>query len=216
MESQHILKSEKVTVVSDYRERDVSKALKKFGAEIKVMPLETGDFVCSDRLVIERKSHSDFVSSIIDGRIFDQAKRMRDNFEKPIFIIEGTSNRNITANSMKATIASLAVNYGVSIISTKNKTDTALTIFWLAKKEQHESDRELSVRVGKRPKNKKKLQEQIVCGLPGISNVICRRLLDEFGTVENVFSANEEELMKVEGIGKTMASKIRDIVKKDY
>jgi ERCC4-type nuclease len=217
MDSQKIFKPKgKTTVVSDYREREVSEALKLFGAHVNKTSLAVGDFVCSDRLVVERKDHSDFVGSIIDGRIFDQAQRMREEFQKPVFIIEGNSNRDISVNALKAAVATLATNFGASVISTKNPRDTALTVFWLAKKEQQEAGREISIRVGKKSKDDRRLAEQIVCGLPGVSTVICKRLLERFGTVEDVFRASEEELMEVEGIGKKMAKRVRKVLEKKW
>lgn len=217
MQSQKILKPKgKTVVISDYREKEVTTNLKLLGARVNTTSLAIGDFVCSDRLVVERKNHSDFVGSIVDGRIFQQAKRMKEEFERPVFIIEGNSNRDISVNALKATIATLATNFRASVISTKNPKDTALTIFWLAKKEQQDSGREIAVRVGKKPKDEKKLQEQIVCGLPGVSTVICKRLLKKFGTVEGVFSTTEEELIEIEGIGKKLAKKIRKVLEKKW
>lgn len=217
MQSQKILKpAGKTVVVCDYREREVCEALKLFGAIVNKASLNVGDFVCSDRVVVERKDHSDFVGSIIDGRIFEQAQRMKDEFEKPMFVIEGNSNRDININALKAAIATLVTNFNASVISTKNPKDTALTIFWLAKKEQHECGRGISIKVGKKPKDERKLQEQIVCGLPGISTVMCKRLLEHFGSVEKVFSASEEELKEVKGVGKKLSSRIRKILEKNY
>ena len=217
MESQKILKPKgKTVVVCDYREGEVANNLKLFGAHVNKTSLAVGDFVCSDRLVVERKDHSDFVGSIIDGRIFEQAGRMKEGFELPVFIIEGVSNRDISVNALKAAIATLATNFSASVISTKNPKDTALTVFWLAKKEQQEHGRGLAIRVGKKSKDENRLAEQIVCGLPGVSTTICKRLLKRFGTVENVFSASEEELMEVEGIGKKLAKGIRSVLEIDW
>ncbi len=217
MQSQKIFKpKDKTTVVCDYREKEVANALKLFGAHVNKTSLAVGDFVCSDRVVVERKEHSDFVSSIIDGRIFEQAQQMKEEFEKPIFIIEGNSNRNISVNALKAAIATLAADHGVSLISTKNPKDTALTVFWLAKKEQQKHNRAVSIRVGKKSRDENKLQEQIVCGLPGVSIVIGRRLLEHFGSVEKVFTANEEELRKVKGVGKKLAKRIRRVLEKEW
>lgn len=217
MQSQKILKPKGETVVvCDYREKSVTKFLKDLGAKVNISPLKVGDFVCSDRVVVERKEHSDFVSSIIDGRIFEQARNMREEFKKPVFIIEGSSNRDININVVKATLASLATKSGASVISTKNEKDTALTIFWLAKKEQQEEKRGVLIKVGKKPKDEKLLQEKIICGLPGVSTVTSKKLLGHFGSVENVFKANEEELVEVEGIGKKLAERVRKIAKKRY
>lgn len=217
MQSQKIFKLKgKVVVVCDYREKEVSAALKLFGAHVNKTSLSIGDFVCSDRAVVERKEHGDFISSIIDGRIFEQAQHMKAEFGKPIFIIEGNSNRNISINALKAAIATLATNFDASIISTKNQKDTALTVFWIAKKEQQGAGRGISIKVGKKSKDERKLQEQILCGLPGVSTVTCKRLLDHFGSIEKVFAANEKELRGVKGVGKKLSELIRKILEKKY
>ena len=148
--------------------------------------------------------------------LIEQAQQMKDGFERPVFIIEGNSDRDISINALKAAIATLTSKFGASIISTKNPKDTALTIFWLAKKEQQEEGRDVSVHVGKKSKDERRLQEQIVCGLPGVSTVTCRHLLEHFGTIEKVFGASEEELCEVKGVGKKMAKRIRSVLEKEW
>lgn len=217
MEVQKILKPiEKIVIVADYREKEIIEHLKKFEAKINEMNLHVGDFICSEEVAIERKTHSDFISSIIDGRIFEQAKDLRKNFEKPIIIIEGYSTREINENALKGAIASLVLDFGISLISTRNPLDTARTIYWIAKKEQLERRKEISIRVGKKSKEMKKMQEEIVASLPGVSKIISRRLLEHFGSIEKIFSASEEELKKVQGVGKKLAKKIKKILTEQY
>jgi ERCC4-type nuclease len=217
METQKILKPNKVVIFADYREREVIDHLKKLDVIVNDTNLEVGDFILSDsRVVIERKTHSDFISSIIDGRVFEQAKLMRDNFSNPVIIIEGSSNRYINENALRAATASLIVNFNISLLNTKNSLDTAKTIYWIAKKEQEEDKHSVSIKVGKKPKEINKFQERIVSSLPNINSVISKRLLEHFGTVERVFSADEKELRKVKGIGKKLASKIRKILSEKY
>ncbi|MGC8812000.1 MAG: ERCC4 domain-containing protein [Candidatus Aenigmatarchaeota archaeon] len=214
METQKILKpKEKILVVCDYREKEVIENLKKLGALVNIRSLEVGDFIASEKVCIEKKNHSDFISSIIDGRIFEQASLLRKNFEKPIIIIEGYSNREINDNALKAAIACLLTDFGVSLVSTKNPLDTARLIYWIAKKEQCEAKNEVAIKVGKKPKETRKIQEFIVCSLPGVSTKTAVKLLKNFGSVEKIFSASEEELKKV--IGKK-AGKIRKILKEKY
>jgi Fanconi anemia group M protein len=206
---------EKVTVVADYREKEVSYFLKKFGADVNEINLQVGDFVCSDRIAVERKSHSDFISSIIDGRLFEQINALLENFETPIIIVEGHSNRQIEENAYKAALAKI-LSDGISVINTKNPADTAKIIFWLAKKEQKKELRQPVFKVGKKSIDSKILKEQIVASLPGVSSVISRRLLERFGSVEKIFTASEDELQKVKGIGKILAKKIKKIISENY
>jgi Fanconi anemia group M protein len=217
METQKILKPNKIVIFADYREKETIEHLKKMDIILTETNLEVGDFVLSDsRVVIERKTHSDFVSSIIDGRLFEQAKTMKDNFSNPVIIIEGSSNRYINENALRAAIASLITKFNISLLNTKNSLDTAKTIYWVAKKEQEEDKHSVSIKVGKKPKETHKLQEQIVSSLPNINSVISKRLLEHFGTVEKVFSADEKELRKVKGVGKKLANRIRKILSEKY
>ncbi len=218
METQKILRpAGKIVIISDYREREVIEHLKKMDVIVNEMGLEVGDFILSDnRVVIERKAHSDFISSIIDGRMFEQAKLLKENFNKPIIIIEGYSDRQVNENALKAAIASLLIDFNVSLLNTRNQADTAKTIYWIAKKEQEESKHSISFKVGKKPKGMKELQEMIVSSLPGISTVISRRLLEHFGTVEKLFTADENELEEVKGIGKKLSNRIRKILIEKY
>ena len=64
-------------------------------------------------------------------------------------------------------------------------------------------------RVGSRPKSKRALQLHILQGLPNVGPVRAGRLIDRFGTVEATITATPEHLAKVQGLGPTLARKIR-------
>ncbi len=212
MEFQKILKPRrKVVIICDYREKEVIFHLKELGALINEQALEIGDFICSERVGIERKSYNDFVNSVINGRVFEQAKNLKC-FKKPLIIIEGYSTRKINDNALKAAIATLLIDFNIPVLRTTNPKDTARIIYWIAKKEQIETKKEIGIKIGKKPKEIKELQEFIICSLPGISRVLGRRLLEKFGSLEKVFTASERELAKVRGISKNLAKKIRKIL----
>ncbi|MHA2408426.1 MAG: helix-hairpin-helix domain-containing protein, partial [Candidatus Ranarchaeia archaeon] len=61
-----------------------------------------------------------------------------------------------------------------------------------------------------------KIQEFVVAGVPGINNVLARRLLEKFGTIEKIFTANEEELTSVKGVGKAKAVRIKEVITAKY
>lgn len=218
METQRILRPhDKVVVIADYREKEVIENLKNLGANVNEMSLKVGDFVCSDDgIVIERKTHSDFVSSIIDGRIFEQLKHLKENYEKPVIIVEGFSDREMNDNVLKATVASLIAKFNVSFVSTKNSLDTARMVYWLAKKEQEDANQTLGFKQGKKPKDTKRLQEFILSSIPGISTVLARRLLENFKSVENVVNATEDELSEIKGLGKKRATRIKKLLMNKY
>lgn len=142
---QHILKPKnQVIIFADFREEGsgIKDLMEEMGVNVKDMDLKVGDYICSDRVCVERKTSDDFINSIIDRRIFKQAEELIDNFTKPVIIIEGNYFReSMNENAIKAALSSLILDYGISVITIKDEEDTAKTIYWLAKREQIESQR---------------------------------------------------------------------------
>lgn len=213
--------SNRIKIYVDVRERntDILGVLRE-KARIEIRQLPVGDFILSDRIVVERKTINDFLQSIIDKRLLSQAEELSRNFEIPLMIIEGDrdmySLRDIHPNAIRGALASLSIDFGISIIPTINEEDTANTLLVIAKREQFPEDREIALRGEKKPPTIEEKQKYIVESLPNVSAVLARRLLEKFSTVRNIMNASKKELMKVEGIGKDKAERIYEVLNKGY
>ncbi|MFA4668375.1 DEAD/DEAH box helicase [Pyrococcus kukulkanii] len=209
-----------IRVVVDSRElrSEVVKRLKTLGIKLEFKTLDVGDYIVSEDVAIERKSANDFIQSIIDGRLFDQVKRLKEAYPRPIMIIEGQlyGIRNVHPNAIRGAIAAVTVDFGVPVIFSSNPEETAQYIFLIAKREQEEKEREVRIRSEKKALTLAERQRLIVEGLPHVSATLAKRLLRHFGTVERVFTASEAELMKVEGIGEKIAREIRKVITAPY
>ncbi len=207
-------------VIVDYRERkSLVVEFLKDRCQIEEKSLDVGDYIISDRVGIERKTTQDFVSSILDGRLFEQLRNLKDNFESPILIVEGNglyANENVNPNAIRGALASVALDFSIPIIWSRTPRETSEYIFLLAKREQFKEGRTIRLRVEKKPKSIKELQEYLVAGLPGIDSVKAKALLKHFKCPEFVFTASEKELRQVRGIGKELAKKIRRVIGEDY
>ncbi|MDY6789033.1 MAG: DEAD/DEAH box helicase [Candidatus Nanohaloarchaea archaeon] len=210
---------EDVVIYADDRENKIAKQLSRKDIEVRTKRLEIADFIVSDRTAVERKTCKDFVDSIVDKRLFTQVKELKEQFENPILIIEGDTlykHRKVHPNAIRGAVASLALDYQIPVIWTEGREETVENLIALARREQEEQDRGISIRGEKTPKSEPELQKFIVSGLPNISDRLAERLLNEFGTVKDVFTASETELEKVEGIGESKAQRIREIVDKQF
>ena len=222
MESQKTLPTENIVVFVDTRENNnIIDYLKECGADVRQKQLLVGDYICSDRVGIEKKTIRDFLGSISNQRIFQQIRELKESFEKPVFLIEGNPEMlyyetNVHPNSIRGVLASIAINYGIPILWSSNIKESAEMIFWIAKREQTKRSTEISIRTKPKEESLPKNQEYLVAGLPNVSNVLSKRLLKEFKTVKKVFSASESRLKKVEGIGEEKAKKIFDVLNKEY
>jgi len=215
--------TKKVRIVVDHREskNGVFANLEKKDADIERQQLATGDYICSDRVCVERKTVPDFIQSVIDRRIFRQISEMKECFENPLLILEGNPEllfleRNIHPNMIRGALASLAVDYRIPIIWTGNPKETANQIYWLAYREQVKGKNSPVVRSPKKTVKKSDSQEFLLAGLPSVNSKLSRNLLKKFKTPKRVFSAKPERLMKVEGVGKEKARKIWELLNEEY
>jgi len=205
-----------IKVVVDDREFDLAKRLGD-GGGVNFKRLEIGDVVVSDKIVVERKTTADFVSSIVDGRLFRQATEMKDLYENPLIIIEGQpselyTHRAIHPNAIRGALASLVLKHGVPIIFTRDLQDTADFIRVLVTRES-KPDNGPSIKVPKAGTLREQ-QERLVCALPGINLVLARRLLDHFREPLALFTTDIKGLQEVEGIGKKKATLIFEVLRK--
>lgn len=211
----------KVKIFVDKREisSGIIEELGNYDCEVKEMTLAVGDYILSDRVVVERKSADDFLQSIINQRLFKQLKGLKDNYNKPVLILEGNSlnsDRRVPENVIRGALASVALDFSVPILWTRDISETAGMIFWIAQREQLGEKRELAIRGGRKSLPLYEQQEFLVAGLPGISNIRSREMLKYFKTPADIFLAEEKELIKVKKIGKVTAKNIRKVLNKKY
>lgn len=213
-------KEELPVVFADTREGNskVIRHLSEMEIDVKVQAMAVGDYQVSDEVVIERKTAKDFVDSIVDKRLFKQARSLMEEFKRPLIILEGDDlyNGMINPNAIRASIASIALDFGISIIPTRNAQDTAAMIKRIAIREQSGEKTPIQIRTDKKPVNLWEQQLFIIESLPNIGPVNAKNLLEHFGTVANIINASESQLQEVEGIGKKTAANIRKVVDSKY
>jgi Fanconi anemia group M protein len=216
--------SDGVEIVVDQRELDSTIARdlsKRESIETRLETLAVGDYVCSDRVAVERKTVPDFLDTLVGGdrSLFEQVTDLTRHYARPVLVIEGDglyAERNIHPQAIRGALASLAVDFGVSILQTSDEADTAEMLATIATREQQDRDREVSVHGGKSAKTLAEQQEYVVSSIADIGPVTARSLLEAFGSVEAVMTATREELREVDGVGEVTADRVRDVVASDY
>lgn len=190
----------------------------QYDCDVQKKMLLFGDFVASDRVIIEKKTTKDFIQSITDKRLFQQLKSIKDNFEKPVLIIEGEESLYgvLQPNIIRGTLAAIAVDMGIPIIWTRDMADTAGIVYWIARREQLQENRNNVLRNKKTPDTMEEKQEYLVSSLPDVSMVRAKALLKHFKSPKNVFNAKEEELTDVKGIGKKISERVKRVLESEY
>lgn len=213
---------EGITIFADTRERanPAVKELIELGARIELERLDVGDFLLSSEVVVEFKTAADFVDSIIDGRLLSQAASLRREAVKPIVMVEGFetiyAQRNIHPNAVRGVLSSLAVDFQLTILPTKNAKDTAAMLYAIARREQLKGRRPAQVHAEKDTASLPRMQEYLVSSLPGIGKTLARPVLERFGTIRDLANADVSELQEVEKIGKKKAADIHRLFTEEY
>jgi DNA excision repair protein ERCC-4 len=204
-----------INIVADDREykSDVISFLSEIeNVDLSIERLSMGDYQVENQLIVERKTLNDFAISIIDGRLFKQMIRLASSNSKSALILEGTvsdtAEIGMTREAMQGALITVSLILGIPILRSKDPSETARLIVYISR--QIESVARGGVqRHGYRPKNKWKRQLYILQGLPGVGPERADRLLGRFGSVEAAISASSSELQSVDGIGRSIADKIR-------
>lgn len=197
--------------------------LRRLGLDFEVKRLEVADYDVGGVYGVERKTPGDFISSIIDRRLFDQATYLREAFEVPIIVVEGSFSRalryrRINPHAVLGALAALAETK-ISVIQTSGPRETAELIYVLARR----LDRKKKPYV---PPTKKRVvkmntsipvvQLNLISTLPGISFEMADKILRHFKTPRKFFTASPEEIRAVPGIGEKRVKKITAVLDTIY
>lgn len=207
----------KPKIIIDYREKNslVNSSLIQLGFKTELKELKVGDYIVND-IVIERKTISDFQSSMINKRIFNQIEELKQ-YEKKLIIIEGLENKElyndcqmngINANAIRGFLLSITLKHKIPVIFTKNSFDTAKFIEVLSKKKEKEA----SLNVTKKNLTKKERMQFILESFEGIGPKNAKKLLEKFQNLKNIFNASQEDLQNL--IGKK--AEVFELLKEEY
>ena len=189
--------------------------------ETRLETLAVGDYVLSDRVVVERKTVEDFLATLTGGdrSLFEQVGDAARHYARPVVVIEGEDlygRRNVHPKAIHGALASLTVDFGVSVTRTRNAEETADLLEVIATREQTDERREVSVHGEKQSRTLPEQQEYVVAAIAEVGPVTARSLLETLGSVEAVMTASEEELLAVEGVGEVTAARIREVTETPY
>ncbi len=215
-------------ITVDHREsKQIIKELIKRGFNIDVKQLITADFIIHTKILdgsvqevgIERKTQTDLLNSIIDKRLLNQLIILKENFSTALLIIEGDSNiyaiRDFHPNSIRGMLTTIAVDFQIPIIPTRNYKDTIAFLEIIANRLE-KPRKPFSLLTKRKPLTTKETQEYIIESFPGVGPTISKNLLKEFKNIKNIMNATEEELQKIDKIGKLKAKEIKRILEEEY
>ncbi len=216
--------SDRPEVIVDHREMSskVVEHLSNLGAKIVVTPLQVGDYAVGERVLVERKTLADFVDTLVDRDLFGQVRALADSSIRPILMVEGGSIadlyelRSIHPNAIRNTIASIAVDFDVSLVFTRDAVETAELLFAFARRDLGGERQERSLHRHKAGWSDEDAAVHVLTAFPDVGPKAARALLAAFGSLRAVLTASREELMQVKGVGEKTADGVTGLAERMF
>ena len=189
---------------------------------IEKVSLDLGDIIIKDDskneiLIIERKTISDLLASIKDGRYSEQSYRLNgleNENHNIIYLIEG-SPKDLIYDKQTVYSSIFSINYykGFSVYRSENIKESAYILlniclklkkekdkkpyYYLKKELEPEKEDEKYCSVIKKKKNsninKENFGEIVLCQIPSISSVTAIAIMKEYKTMNNLIEKLKED-----------------------
>jgi Fanconi anemia group M protein len=195
---------EKPKIIVDYREKNslLPSELSSLGIDTEFRNLKVADYIIKN-VAVERKTVKDFISSVIDKRLFKQLEEIKQ-YPKFLLIIEGIEEQDLyndkkegmNENAVRGVLLSILLKYNVPIMFTKDERDTAKFMNILARKEEKKHK---SLNPKKKSMNKEEQKQFILESFPGIGPSSAKKLLKEFGSIKSVINTPVENIKGIIG-----------------
>lgn len=206
-------------IIVDKREKNsliISELIRR-KIPIEIKQLEIGDYIIGDT-IIERKTKSDFISSIINKRLMEQLINMK-RFPNKLLIIEGENGCerkvNIHPNAIKGMILSVSLDFQTPIIQTDGYDET-VDFLEILNKRYENGKKEISLNMKKKAKSMKEQQQFVIECFPGIGPSLAKQLLKENKTIKNIINLPEEDFKKIKKLSEKKGGFIYRIINSEY
>lgn len=203
--------------VDVHEPEEIETRLREAHLPVERRALAPGDYVIGE-VGVERKTISDFFSSIITKRLFEQVGRLRETYPQALLLVEGdlaSLDEYANPKNFWGAFILLHLEEGLPILFSPDQGHTALILETLYRRQQTE-DRAFGLRHKPKQLTLAQQQEFVVQGLPNIGDTLSRTILSRFGSVRQVMSATASDLRKVPKIGPVKADRIVQLLDAPY
>ena len=206
-----------VIAIDKQEPQELVDEIRKLKVEVDYKKLGVGDVLIGDEDVWERKTMSDFVGSLVDGRIWEQLRNMKKNYKHSMVILEGDlpgtlpNQAYILRKRLRMTIASIRHDWRIPVDRTDNIKDTAMFLVAYYSRMGREK-RKYYRPVKKQSKDPRYIVSDVLCALPNIGRKKAEEMLLEYGSVKNVVNLTAEEFSKFKGISKSGGNEIHSLL----
>ena len=212
----------------DSREKNRIKSAKEYyeqqGLEVEICELEIGDYLFDNKVVFEFKTIQDFIASIIDNRVFNEAINQAENYDYHFIIIQGNESERAKQIAISRNYCEISYYQYLGAIASLNRYTTVIESYSPHIQESYyrmQIQAQKCLRnkpiVKKFPRKHKNPALNWLChDIYGINYKTAEKIVRELDlhTLTDLFILDKTELTSIEGIGDKIAEKIITSIEK--
>ena len=211
--------------ISDKEQNRIPKAEEYFqelGCETQVTNLQYGDYVFDEKVAVEYKTMADFIASIQDNRVFNEAINQAENYDWHYVLIHGNEHERAKCISMTQHYIPVNLFQFHGAIASINRYSTVIECYtpWINEafyKMYIQAKKDLSNKpiVKKFPKKDKNTAFNFLCyTIYGINHKKAKSIVDAYDlkTLSDIQNLTMEKLTAIDGIGTKNAKRIMDAI----
>ncbi|NXD12458.1 XPF endonuclease, partial [Nothocercus nigrocapillus] len=212
-------KSVQQTIIVDMREfrSELPSLLHRRGIDIEPVTLEVGDYILTPDICVERKSISDLIGSLNNGRLYTQCISMSRYYKRPILLIEfdpnksfsliprGSLHQEISSNDVTSKLTLLTLHFPKLRILWCPSPHATAELFEELKQNHPQPDAETAMAVTADsealPESDKYNPgpQDFLLKMPGVNTKNCRILMNHVKSIAELVTLSKDKLSEILG-----------------
>ncbi|XP_065706963.1 DNA repair endonuclease XPF [Patagioenas fasciata] len=212
-------KSVQQTVIVDMREfrSELPSLIHRRGIDIEPVTLEVGDYILTPDICVERKSISDLIGSLNNGRLYTQCVSMSRYYKRPILLIEfdpnkpfsliprGSLHQEISSNDVTSKLTLLTLHFPKLRILWCPSPHATAELFEELKQNHPQPDAETAMAITADseilPESDKYNPgpQDFLLKMPGVNAKNCRAIMNHVKSIAELVTLSKDQLAKILG-----------------
>lgn len=207
------------------RKNSALKYYEKQGHEVEICNLEIGDYIFNNKVCFEFKTISDFINSINDNRVFNEAINQAETFPHHFVVIQGNEAERSKQLAISKHHRPVTIFQYIGAISSLNRYTTVIECYTPYLDEAYyrmmkQAEKSLSNKpiVKKFPKkHKNSAMNYLTYCVYGVNqkraNDIVKKL--NLNNLTDLLNLKKDKLIEIDGIGPKLADKIINTIRSE-
>ncbi|NXF02985.1 XPF endonuclease, partial [Smithornis capensis] len=207
------------TIIVDMREfrSELPSLIHRRGIDVEPVTLEVGDYILTPDICVERKSISDLIGSLNNGRLYSQCISMCRYYKRPVLLIEfdpnksfsliprGSLHQEISSNDVTSKLTLLTLHFPKLRILWCPSPHATAELFEDLKQNHPQPDAETAMAVSADseilPESDKYNPgpQDFLLKMPGVNAKNCRALMKHVRSIAELVTLSRDKLAEILG-----------------